>query len=161
MNEPSAVNDPPAVPARILERVVEVASRAPSVHNTQPWRWRAHGRTLELYTDRTRQLAATDAEGRNLTISCGAALHHAQVAAAALGWGAEVVRHPDPFQPDLLARMALAPAPPPAAAAATLAAVEGRRTDRRRFTAWPGPRTSGAPGRCRSPTTPSASPPSG
>lgn len=116
-----------------------VASRAPSVHNTQPWRWRGVGHTLELYADRTRQLLATDAEGRNLTISCGAALHHAQVGAAALGWGAVVVRHPDPGQRDLLARMELAPAPPPAAAKEALAAVDERRTDRRRFNSWPVP----------------------
>ena len=139
MNEPTAVNAQRAVPAPVIERVVEVASKAPSVHNTQPWRWRASGRTLALYADRTRQLHETDPEGRNLTISCGAALHHAQVAAAALGWGADVLRHPDPHQPDLLARIALAPAPPPAAAAEALAAAEGRRTDRRRFTSWPVP----------------------
>ncbi len=105
MNEPTIVNEHQEVPAWVMERIVEVASKAPSVHNTQPWRWRGGGHTLELYADRTRQLARTDPLGRNLTISCGAALHHAQVAAGALGWGPAVIRHPDPDRPDLLARM--------------------------------------------------------
>ena len=42
-------------------------------------------------------------------ISCGVALHHAQVAADALGWSATVTRLPEPDQPDLLARLVLAP----------------------------------------------------
>ncbi len=137
MNEPTIVNEHQDVPAWVMERIVEVASGAPSVHNTQPWRWRGGGHTLELYADRTRQLTETDPLGRNLTISCGAALHHAQVAAEALGWGPAVIRHPHPDHPDLLARMELAPAPPPPAAADALAAAEGRSTDRRRFTSWP------------------------
>lgn len=127
------------VPVETLHRIVEVASRAPSVHNTQPWRWRGDARTLELYADRTHQLAATDPLGRNLTISCGAALHHAQAAAGALGWSTHVVRHPDPAQPDLLASIELTPGTPSPRAQETLAAIEARRTDRRRFNAWPVP----------------------
>ena len=44
------------VPQRTLRRIVELATRAPSVHNTQPWRWRGGLHSLELYVDRTRQL---------------------------------------------------------------------------------------------------------
>lgn len=138
MNEPRTVSHPP-VAARVVERIVEIATRAPSVHNTQPWRWRAAGATLELYADRERQLPETDPLGRNLVMSCGAALHHAQVAAGALGWAAEVVRLPDPHRPDLLARLHLSPAAPPAAALDALDALDRRCTDRRRFTAWPVP----------------------
>lgn len=139
MKEPTAMDVPGDVPPRVVKSLVEVASRAPSVHNTQPWRWRSDGHVLELYADPTRQLLETDPLGRNLMISCGAALHHAQVAAGALGWGTEVLRHPDPDQPDLVARLTLAPAPPPPGAAEALAALEGRCTDRRRFTSWPVP----------------------
>lgn len=139
MNEPAAADRHRAVPARVLERIVEVACRAPSVHNTQPWRWRGTDHTLELYADRTRQLSQTDTRGRNLTISCGAALHHAQVAAGALGWAVEVARPLDRDRPDLLARLDLVPATVPAAAEETLDALENRCTDRRRFTSWPIP----------------------
>ena len=93
------------VPVPALRLIVAGALRAPSVHNTQPWRWHATSRTLELHADRSRGLPATDPEGRNLVISCGAALHHAQVVARALGWATHVDRHPDPDDPDLLARL--------------------------------------------------------
>lgn len=127
------------VPVPALRLIVAGATRAPSVHNTQPWRWLATSRTLELHADRTRALPATDPEGRNLVISCGAALHHAQVVAGALGWATLVDRHPDPDRPDLLARLELSPAPPSPRGADVLAAVEERCTDRRRFTSWPVP----------------------
>ncbi|NPC96895.1 NAD(P)H nitroreductase [Nocardioides sp. zg-DK7169] len=129
--------------------IVVLACRAPSVHNTQPWRWRVEDTTLELYADRSRALAAADPSGRNLALSCGAALHHAQVAARALGWVPDVTRLPDPAQPDLLARIRLrrgeaAQADRTARAdhsdpAGDLQAIRERRTDRRRFTSWPVP----------------------
>ena len=56
-----------------LVTAVEDSLRAPSVHNTQPWRWRFRGTGVELHADRGRQLAATDPEGRDLVLSCGAA----------------------------------------------------------------------------------------
>jgi nitroreductase len=129
------------IPQLTLRRVVELAGRASSVHNTQPWRWRWHGgsQSLELCADRSRQLPVGDPDGRNLVISCGVALHHAQAAADALGWSARVTRRPDPDQPDLLARLALAPATPSRHAAELLVAMDKRCTDRRRFTSWPVP----------------------
>jgi nitroreductase len=127
------------VPLPVLRRIVEGATRAPSVHNTQPWRWRAGPDSLELFADPTRRLGDSDPDGRALVISCGAALHHAQVVAAARGWVPEVTRHPDPAQVDLLARIDLAPRTPPADGREVLDRVEQRCTDRRRFTSWPVP----------------------
>jgi hypothetical protein len=127
------------VPQLTLRRVVELATRAPSVHNTQPWRWRGGPQSLELYADRSRQLPVGDPDGRNLVISCGVALHHAQVAADALGWSARVTRLPDPDRLDLLARLALAPATPSRHAGQLIEAMDKRCTDRRRFTSWPVP----------------------
>jgi hypothetical protein len=127
------------VPQRTLSRIVEVATRAPSVHNTQPWRWFGAPHSLELYADRSRQLTASDPDGRSLTISCGAALHHAELAADALGWSVTLTRFPDPGRPDLLARLDLAPGSPSRHAPERLEAIDKRCTDRRRFTAWPVP----------------------
>lgn len=139
MSEPSVMSNQRVVPSRVMQRIVEVATRAPSVHNTQPWRWRAAGNTLELFADSRYLLAVTDPLGRNLTISCGAALHQAQVAAAALGWATDVQRHPDPARPELLARLELTAAVPPATAVEAMEALDRRCTDRRRFTSWPVP----------------------
>nr|WP_018587455.1 nitroreductase [Salinispora arenicola] len=87
-----------------LAQAAATAGRAPSVHNTQPWRWRVLPDGLELRVVRDRQLTATDPEGRLLVLSCGAALHHARVALAAEGWRAVVERIPHADDPDLLAR---------------------------------------------------------
>jgi hypothetical protein len=122
-----------------VRRIVELATRAPSVHNTQPWRWRGTATHLELYADPERQLSVSDPDRRNLVISCGAALHHARVAADALGWSAAVSRHPDSERPDLLARIELSPSRPSRHAAELLDSLERRCTDRRRFTSWPVP----------------------
>ncbi|MGA8209327.1 MAG: hypothetical protein WB798_04150, partial [Nocardioidaceae bacterium] len=91
MPEPGTVDD-----------LLELACRAPSVHNTQPWLWRVHGTRVELYADFQRQLVQADPQRRDLLISCGAALHHLQVAAQALGWSARVRRTPDPSEERLV-----------------------------------------------------------
>ena len=76
-------------------RLIGLACRAPSVHNTQPWSFRVHGSDIDLFADYKRQLVYADPNRRDLMVSCGAALHHVQVAAAALGWSARVHRLPD------------------------------------------------------------------
>ena len=127
---------PTTVPFR---EIVELACRAPSVHNTQPWLWRAEGSRLRLYADRRRQLMHADPDGRTMVLSCGAALHHAQVAAEGLGWQVTVERFPDENDPDLLATLDLAPGRVVPAAEERLGALLARSTDRRRFTSWPLP----------------------
>ncbi|MGC5030717.1 Acg family FMN-binding oxidoreductase [Micromonospora sp. DT229] len=88
-----------------LVEAAAMAGHAPSVHNTQPWRWRVLPEALELRVVRERQPTATDPTGQLVTLSCGAALHHARLALAAEGWTAQVYRLPDPEEPDLLARL--------------------------------------------------------
>jgi nitroreductase len=118
--------------AGALAAAAAVAGYAPSVHNTQPWRWRIVADRLELFADRSRQLRATDSPGHLLLISCGAALHHARVALAAAGWTAETERLPDPAQPDLLAQLRLTGRTPVTAEAMRLAeTMQARHTDRR------------------------------
>jgi nitroreductase len=130
-----------STPTRALaRRVIELACRAPSVHNTQPWRWRVvDDQTIELYADRRRQLLVSDPIGRNLALSCGAALHHTSVAAEALGLTAAIELTPMSQDRDLLARIKLATSIPTPAALISLQALKERCTDRRRFTSWPVP----------------------
>lgn len=129
----------PRIPLATKRRVVELATRAPSIHNTQPWRWLWKGNALELHADRTRQLTAADPDGRDLVISCGAALHHAEVAANHLGWATTVSPFPDPGSPDLLGRLTFSRTAPSRHASEAVEAIERRCTDRRRFTSWPVP----------------------
>jgi nitroreductase len=117
-----------------LESAARASLRAPSVFNTQPWKWRITADTLELSADPERRLGVTDAEGRLLLLSCGGALHHARVSLAAQGRRAEVERLPDERRPDLLARIRIAgPAPLDPHAVSLAAAISRRRTDRRAF----------------------------
>lgn len=117
--------------------VVELACRAPSLENSQSWHWRITDAGIELYADRGRRVVDADSVGRNLMISCGCALHHAQVAARGLGWHPHVVRRPDPDDRDLLARIELERTRLDHTSRVELEALLQRRTDRRRFTTWP------------------------
>jgi nitroreductase len=127
-------------PTAVVERLVSLACLAPSVHNTQPWHWRHHGGgRLTLSADLTRRLPVEDPRGRNLTISCGAALHHLQFAARALGWETAVELLPPDSDERVLAQVSVVRAAHPVVSAADLDLLRTRCTDRRRFTAWPVP----------------------
>lgn len=117
-----------------VRAALDIACRAPSVHNTQPWRWIVADHSVHLYADRGRQLAVIDHDGRELVISCGAALHHARVAFRALGWRTDVHRLPNPAEPDHLAAIEFAPRTRIDQHILTLVdATTTRRTDRRPY----------------------------
>ncbi|SSC26094.1 Nitroreductase-like, partial [Klenkia terrae] len=119
--------------------VIELACRAPSLHNTQPWRWRIGPSSLHLFADPDRRLDASDPYDHDLVVACGAALHHLQVALRAAGWQPLVHRIPDPARPDHLAAVEMHPREPSQEDLALASAIERRRTDRRAFTSWPVP----------------------
>lgn len=87
----------------VITGAVELACRAPSLHNIQPWHWVAGNTTVDLYVDPDRAVTATDTSGREAVISCGAALDHFRVAMAAAGWETNVDRFPNPNNLDHLA----------------------------------------------------------
>ncbi|GBG39182.1 putative NAD(P)H nitroreductase [Mycobacterium montefiorense] len=119
-----------------IRTVLSLASRAPSVHNTQPWRWRVEEQSLHLYSDASRRLPNTDPDGRDLTLSCGAALNHCVIALAAIGWRAKVARLPDPADPSYLAAITLLPCSADFLDIALAASIPRRRTDRRHYSSW-------------------------
>jgi len=84
---------------RALRDAVSASLYAPSILNTQPWRWRLHSSTLDLRRDAGRRLPVIDPTGRLAVLSCGAALHHAEVSLAAHGYAARV-RRPPAVDPD-------------------------------------------------------------
>ncbi|OBG60509.1 MULTISPECIES: NAD(P)H nitroreductase [unclassified Mycobacterium] len=125
--------------AGTVRTVLSLAARAPSVHNTQPWRWRVDASSLHLYSDESRQLPNIDPDGRDLMLSCGAALHHCVVALAAVGWLSKVTRFPNPADPSHLAAIELSPHRADSVDIALAAAIPRRRTDRRYYSSWPVP----------------------
>jgi nitroreductase len=119
-------------PAAALNTAVTLAGLAPSIHNTQPWHWRLAATGVDLWAERRRRLAASDPDGRLLTVSCGAALHHAQTALAALGYRSIVLPFPDPARSDHLAGLSLAGPVPVTAAVMRLFHAIGLRSTQRR-----------------------------
>lgn len=119
-----------------VRTALSLATRAPSVHNIQPWRWRVGSDSLHLYIDRSLRLPKTDPDGRDLILSCGIALHHMVVALAALGWQSKVRREPNINDPDHLAAIEVYPHPPNEFDVTLAAAIPRRATDRRRYSPW-------------------------
>lgn len=122
-----------------IAAAVTQASHAPSVHNTQPWRWRVTTTALELFADRTRRLHSTDPHGRLLMLSCGATLNHLTVAMGASGWSANIIRFPDRSQPSHLASITFERAAVDTHVKDLAQAISSRRSDRRPMSSWPVP----------------------
>lgn len=119
-----------------LVPIVESACRAPSLHNSQPWRWVFEHGTLQLFADHGRIGHHTDITGNEVVLSCGAALDHLQVAAAAAGWATTVDRFADPQDDDQLASITFRAAESVSEHTRALAdAIARRRTDRLAFAA--------------------------
>lgn len=123
-----------------IQQGLSLAIRAPSMDNSQPWRWRVRPHSLHLYADPGRRLPRADPDNRALLLSCGASLHHCVVGLAALGWQAKIRRLPDPDDPDHLAAIELHQFPAAEADVTLAAAIPRRRTDRRPYSSWPVPR---------------------
>ena len=92
-----------------LETLIAASVAAPSIHNTQPWRFRLDPDTvtLEIRAVAERGLRHTDPSGRALHISVGCALFNLRVAVAHCGWEPVTRRLPRPAEPDLLATVRL------------------------------------------------------
>ncbi|WP_432839577.1 Acg family FMN-binding oxidoreductase [Dactylosporangium sp. CA-092794] len=62
---------------------------APSIHNSQPWRFRCTQAGIDLLADPGRGLPACDPDGRAVRVSCGAAAYNLRLALAVAGAPAE------------------------------------------------------------------------
>jgi hypothetical protein len=127
-------------PQEISRFVVEAAIWAPSVHNTQPWWFSAEDHELAVHADAERRLPVADPDGREMLISCGAALLTARVAMRYLGLVPKVRTLPDADLPNLIARITWADTVPPADYERELfAEIPRRRTHRGGFDPEPLP----------------------
>jgi hypothetical protein len=95
----------PVTAEESVRYVVAEAVWATSVHNTQPWRFVADGQQISLYADAGRGLPVADPDGREMMISCGAALFNARLAVRCLGYVPETSVLPDPRQQALVAQV--------------------------------------------------------
>ena len=121
------------IPAGRIAGLVAAAARAPSVHNTQPWRFLAGEYAIELHADDSRRLRV-DRAGREMLISCGAALFGLRLAIRELGYLPVVDLLPDQDRPGFLARVALGePVPVTDMERQMLAAMPHRHTHRGPF----------------------------
>jgi nitroreductase len=94
---------------KVIRDAVRLACRAPSLHNSQPWRLDLDGKGVHLFLDTSRVMLSTDRSAREAIISCGALLDHLRVAMAAAGWKAHVDRSPNPNNLDHLASIDFTP----------------------------------------------------
>ena len=94
---------------RALRHAAARARLAPSIHNSQPWRFRIEGALLEMELDRERRLGTIDPLGRQALISCGCALFNARAALAAADVACVVERFPEGVQNPLFARLQAIP----------------------------------------------------
>lgn len=117
--------------------VVQAAVRAPSVHNSQPWRFRCTASGIDLSADPTRRLPIADPDDRELRIACGAALFNIRLALLHEGVRPLVTLFPHGIG-DLIAHVhfdgaeRLSPAEVP-----LYAAIPRRRTNRKPFDEQP------------------------
>lgn len=94
---------------KMAQRLVDEAVWAPSVHNTQPWWFGTRGSTVTVHADMDRRLGVADPDGREMLISCGAALYTLRLAARHLGRRPHVQLLSDPDRPGLIADVAIGP----------------------------------------------------
>ena len=118
----------------VIAKAIHLACRAPSLHNSQPWRWIVGEAAVDLFADHERVVRSADRSGREAIISCGAALDHFQIAMAAAGWKTNVDPFPSASDRDHLASLEFTPAHCVTAAECDRAdAILSRRTDRLPF----------------------------
>lgn len=102
---PGELPEAASSPGEIARFVVGAAVHAPSVHNTQPWWFSTAGQEISVHADADRRLRIADPHGREMMISCGAALFTARVALRFIGLVPQVRVLPDPDLPNLIARI--------------------------------------------------------
>jgi hypothetical protein len=118
----------------VFDQALASAVRAPSPHNTQPWRFVVEHDVIEVWLDRERVLTVADPHGREARLACGAAAFNLVICLRAIGLAAVVRMLPDPAEPDLVAVIRLDGNQKATAGERKLAeAVFRRHTNRRPF----------------------------
>jgi hypothetical protein len=127
-------------PEQITRLAVTAAVLAPSVDNTQPWWFSQEQHEISVHADIERRLDVADPSGREMLISCGAALLTIRLALRQLGFVPVTSILPDPDRPGLVARVSWAEQVPAADYEERLyRGIERRYTHRNGFLPEPPP----------------------
>jgi nitroreductase len=118
-----------------LEGALDVAARAPSLRNLQPWRWHVDDAGVHLYADWRRRAGDGPADRRDVLLSCGAVLDHCAMALAVAGWTPRVRRVARPDRDGPLAILEVVDQPPREFHVELAEAIPLRRADRRAYSA--------------------------
>jgi nitroreductase len=121
-----------------LRFLVRYAVLAPSMRNTQPWRFEVKASRISLYVDHSRRQRQADPHERDLYISVGCALENLLIAAAHFGFGREIVYFPLSEEDELVAQMSFTSEGTAAARPSPLfKALTQRRTNHGRYDGRP------------------------
>lgn len=134
------MNTTKSATAAAVTQALRAAIRAPSPHNTQPWRFEVSPGRIDLLLDRERTLPVADPTAREARLACGAALFNLRLALRMAGLAVRYDLQPDRDRPDLLARVRFGGKRAPDPEERVLAtAIERRATNRRPFIDSPVP----------------------
>ena len=102
-----------ALSGELFGAAVRAAIQAPSMLNSQPWRFRRTRAGMEVLVDEKRKLPVADPTGWAARVACGAATANAALALAAAGVQVDVLLCPDSADQEVVARLVPTDTRPP------------------------------------------------
>lgn len=122
-------------PSDPIERLVHYARLAPSIRNSQPWKFVLGSSSVDVFADRARWLSVADGDRREMHLSLGCAIESLRIAADFGGYGTGLQYFPMQSDETLVARVSVALGGPKRAdpAADLLRSMLTRRTSRKVF----------------------------
>jgi len=88
-----------------IELLARYGTLAPSTHNTQPWKCKIKGDTLQIFIDFSKKIPVADPLCRDMYISLGALIKNVELAASAFGVEARTRSLAKDFDDDLVAEI--------------------------------------------------------